>query len=854
MIRLTAGNDTPFIWVVKLQGQPFDLSGKDVKVYVINSRGEIPVANLNIEGNRVSGVFEGRYQTRLGMHSLALRVNEGRPEMKTATVANAFELVQWSADAGGSEAGDVIFAPVVITSELRIGTGGGGEGSGGDYDDSLLWEALNDKVDKVAGKGLSTNDYTNAEKSKLAGLKNYDDTKLKDEIAETYATKEYVDEAVGNAGGGGGEGCECATPDWSALEGEAGHILNRPCYYELSEQNTFETGVMVDSSYQTTMYGGDLFRFKVLGETFDIDLSGKEIPTYDYDHDIQHKLSYTFDIDTIRVSVDFYDAGDGSLTMEFGYVALEGKDAPDELTLYVSEYVVNGRQRLSEGLIPQTIARKSDLEGLGGGGSTPDPSKYLTKEEFNDTIERYATTDALEDYLTTETFNEVSERFAPADALEGKQDTIEDLDSIRSGAGKGATAVQPSTLANYATTQQLTELSAEVDKKQDTITDLETIRSGASKGATAIQEVKTINGESIVGSGNITIGGGGGSAPSGDDEMQRILAGNTPHLIWEDIYGKIHLEAGELKVRKGQNDSTFRNTARKIIAASFDTTSTDWSFFFGIQTATQDSTIEEIYPYAFNDKKVTGFSWPFSCMPNVKDWSFIKYIDTSQCTYLYGVFNRANADEIDISSWDTSNVISMACENSNFFGTTKNVIGLENWDTSKVTSIKNMFAYTGMESINGVSQWDVRECKNFYGAFGRSTSLKSIDLSKWEIPEGADMGNMFIVCSVLETIGLPNIPSSAKTSNMLNYCYALKNVYMREGALIYASLNLNESSSLSAASVKVILSHLAETPDDGATITFASSLYSRYTAEDKAEIDTLRESAKANGWTIVNMG
>lgn len=36
--------------------------------------------------------------------------------------------------------------------------------------------ALDGKVDKVAGKGLSTNDYTTAEKNKLAGLSNYDDT------------------------------------------------------------------------------------------------------------------------------------------------------------------------------------------------------------------------------------------------------------------------------------------------------------------------------------------------------------------------------------------------------------------------------------------------------------------------------------------------------------------------------------------------------------------------------------------------------------------------------------------------------------------------------------------------------
>lgn len=36
---------------------------------------------------------------------------------------------------------------------------------------------------------------------------------------------------------------------------------------------------------------------------------------------------------------------------------------------------------------------------------------------------------------------------------------------------------------------QLTELSEEIGKKQDTITDLETIRSGAAKGATALQSV-----------------------------------------------------------------------------------------------------------------------------------------------------------------------------------------------------------------------------------------------------------------------------------------------------------------------------------------------------------------------------
>ena len=167
--------------------------------------------------------------------------------------------------------------------------------------------------------------------------------------------------------------------------------------------------------------------------------------------------------------------------------------------------------------------------------------------------------------------------FATKQELATKQDTISDLSTIRSNAEKGASAVQPSSLAKVATSGSYNDLSnkptipsavtestvsgwgftkntgtvtgvkvngstkspssgtvdignvvtsvkinglskspssgvvdlgtviTDISGKQDKITDLETIRSGAAKGATAIQEVKTINGESIVGSGNIEL-------------------------------------------------------------------------------------------------------------------------------------------------------------------------------------------------------------------------------------------------------------------------------------------------------------------------------------------------------------
>lgn len=56
------------------------------------------------------------------------------------------------------------------------------------YDDSALQTAVSNKVDKVTGKGLSTEDYTTAEKTKLAGLSNYDDTALTSRVSALETT------------------------------------------------------------------------------------------------------------------------------------------------------------------------------------------------------------------------------------------------------------------------------------------------------------------------------------------------------------------------------------------------------------------------------------------------------------------------------------------------------------------------------------------------------------------------------------------------------------------------------------------------------------------------------------------
>lgn len=67
------------------------------------------------------------------------------------------------------------------------------------YDDTALRAELDNKVDKVSGKGLSTNDFTDEEKTKLAGLSNYDDTEVKQSISQEIENRKQADTEIKNS-------------------------------------------------------------------------------------------------------------------------------------------------------------------------------------------------------------------------------------------------------------------------------------------------------------------------------------------------------------------------------------------------------------------------------------------------------------------------------------------------------------------------------------------------------------------------------------------------------------------------------------------------------------------------------
>ena len=182
------GNDLAVLWSIFKDGEPFDLRGRSLKLYLKNLHERKEVVDFSVTGNEIHWTFYGKDQDTLGKHSLILVANEDEKGMITTDACDFVRLVSCSCKLqGGEDAPNVETESIELTSTLEYVAGGG------DYDDTALRKELENKVDKVEGLGLSEENYTAEDKEKLAGLENYDDSVIKGELAKKIESEVVVD-------------------------------------------------------------------------------------------------------------------------------------------------------------------------------------------------------------------------------------------------------------------------------------------------------------------------------------------------------------------------------------------------------------------------------------------------------------------------------------------------------------------------------------------------------------------------------------------------------------------------------------------------------------------------------------
>ena len=396
---------------------------------------------------------------------------------------------------------------------------------------SAMNTGLSNKVDKVTGKSLSTNDFTTALKTKLEGLNNYDDT----ELSNAISTLRNDFNTLVNADAS--EAINTFNEIIAFLEGVK-HTENLDnIIASIEQQIASKQDTLINGTNIKTINGES-----ILGEgniELNTTISDKSITKEKLSQDIQNQLDQLN-----AVLVDTEEEADDPLVSEYiTSTQLENKLLNKQDTLVSGESIktINGETILGSGDITIEEVTESTVSNWGftkNTGTYSKPSGGIPKSDLDSSVQTSL----------------------------GKADTAlqsytEQYKGTITGVSANGTSVATSGVANIpaATTSKygVTKLSSSTNSTSTSLAATASavkaaydLANGKQAALVSGTNIKTINGQSILGSGDLVIetsSSGSGSAYAevnhGVNDTTFTLTPNTFH-IWDEV-ASLDLSFGE---------------------------------------------------------------------------------------------------------------------------------------------------------------------------------------------------------------------------------------------------------------------------------------------------------------------
>ena len=156
----------------------------------------------------------------------------------------------------------------------------------------------------------------------------------------------------------------------------------------------------------------------------------------------------------------------------------------------------------------------------------------------------------------------------------------------------------------------------------------------------------------------------------------------------------------------------------------------------------------------------------------------LENLDTSNVTSMVCMFDSCRGlTSLDVSKFDTSKVTDMRLMFNNC--TELMSLDLSNFNTSNVTNMGSMFSNCCNKSTSlDLSSFDTRNVTNMSSMFYYCEELTSLDLSKFDTSKVTGMSSMFEGCNKLTSLDVSNFNTSNVTNmaSMFNECNKLTHI------------------------------------------------------------------------------
>ncbi|MEE8823429.1 bacterial Ig-like domain (group 3) [Lentilactobacillus sunkii] len=165
----------------------------------------------------------------------------------------------------------------------------------------------------------------------------------------------------------------------------------------------------------------------------------------------------------------------------------------------------------------------------------------------------------------------------------------------------------------------------------------------------------------------------------------------------------------------------------------------------------------------------------FGNMNNLTTIVGMENVDTSKATSMSRMFNYSRSlPSIDLSHLDSSNVTDMSMMFSTVFADS---LDLSPLDTSKVTNMWGMFREAGIKHLN-LNSFNTSSVTDMNSMFFYANQLVGLDVSHFDTRNVTDMGWMFGNLPQLTTLDLNNFvtPNLLTSASMFSGDYSLKSL------------------------------------------------------------------------------
>ena len=148
---------------------------------------------------------------------------------------------------------------------------------------------------------------------------------------------------------------------------------------------------------------------------------------------------------------------------------------------------------------------------------------------------------------------------------------------------------------------------------------------------------------------------------------------------------------------------------------------------------------------------MADYSISSDCYINMNNWKFKK------ATSLKNAFYLIYCNDISIKNWDVSNIIDFSYTFQCSQISTSSLTDVECWNVSNGNDFSYMFARTSNIKALNLSQWNMQYAQNIEGMFVES-NIKNININNWHFKEvnSDTIGKGFIYNNNLESVEMNN--------------------------------------------------------------------------------------------------